>query len=154
MQSVRQREQILRLILENENVSLPRTFGSQSVSQSVSQPVSPPAFQPTSPLITLYRLTHLLTLSALPRKQKASQEVTSERCVGTLHCCACATLCTCRATGSSWTQSVCVAVHTAGTCFQRWSCSSPVCLSVCLSGQHKNQCVPSIAQTFRNPSQS
>lgn len=47
----------------------------------------------------------------------------------TLHCCACGTLCTCTATGSSWTHTVCVAVHTAGTCFQRVSCSSPVCLS-------------------------
>lgn len=132
---MRQREQILRLILENEKVSLPRTVGSQTTSQPVSVSSDHPC-----------RLTRLLTSAALPWTQKASQEVTSERCVGTLHCCACGTLCTCRATGSSWTRpSVCVTaqVHQRSR-FQRCSCSSPVCLPVCLSLRLTEESVRSI----------
>lgn len=67
-----------------------------------TESVRPSVQPPVCPLITsLYRWTHLLTSSALPRKPMASQEVTSERCVVMLHCCACAIVCTRRETGSS-----------------------------------------------------
>lgn len=72
------------------------------------------------------RLTRLLTSPALPRKQRASLEVTSERCVVMPRCCACATLCTRRETGTGLTHpSVCP----ASGC----GLSSPVWLSVHLS---------------------
>uniref|UniRef100_A0A674PNT2 Outer mitochondrial transmembrane helix translocase n=1 Tax=Takifugu rubripes TaxID=31033 RepID=A0A674PNT2_TAKRU len=137
--SVRQREQILRLILENEKVSLPRTVGSQTTSQPVSVSSDHPC-----------RLTRLLTSAALPWKQKASQEVTSERCVGTLHCCACGTLCTCRATGSSWTRpSVCVTVH---RCIKEVVSRGVAALhlSVCLSVSQANRRISPFHQSLRS----
>lgn len=168
MQSVRQREQILRLILENEKVRWPWTFGSQTVSQRDSQaardrqsardsqPERQSVSQRDSQSVTvssdhsLYRLTRLLTSPALPWKRKASQEVTSERCVGTLHCCVCGTLCTCQATGSSWTHPhLCVSAGTSKQWFPEvWLPFT--CLPVCLSVSQANRRISPLHQSLRS----
>lgn len=96
VQSVRQRQQILRLILENENVSLNRhTHRWISVSWSRW------SADHSQYCLPLCRLTCLLISWMLPKKQMASQEVISERCVAMLRCCVCVTLSTCRVTGTS-----------------------------------------------------
>lgn len=144
MQSVRQREQILRLILENEKVSWPRTFGRQTDRHSQTDRVRQTQPVTMSSDHSLYRLTGLLTSPALPWKQKASQEVTSERCVGTLHCCACGTLCTCSATGSSWTHpNLCVSAGTSKQWFPEVSLLF-TCLSARLSLRLTEESVRSI----------
>lgn len=85
MQSERQREQILTLILENENVS-----DLQNQSVTVVHPL----------IMSLHRSTRLWTSSALPWKPRVSQAVTSGRCVVMLPCCVSGTLSTHRETGT------------------------------------------------------
>lgn len=119
VQSVRQRQQILRLILENENVSLHR-----HTHRWISGSWSRWSADRSQYCLPLCRLTCLLISWILPKKQMVSQEVISERCVAMLRCCVCVTLSTCRVTGTSLTD----ASVWAGRWLPQWKLRSNITL--------------------------
>lgn len=131
---MRQREQILKLILEDESVSSP--YMTHSLKPRL------PASLVLITCLCVCRSTCLLTSLMSPRRRTVSQEVTSERCVGTLLCSASETLSTRRATG------ILINVKTQ----RKLTFHSTHYMSVSLSVHRRTSSVPSISPTSRRRS--